>query len=100
MGSHAIVSIADIDYNVFMAVLNIRNLSDEVHLRLRVRAAKAGRSMEAEARVILSEVCGRAGESLDPTLLQELVESLYGDQKPSQVVEELIRERRLEASRE
>ena len=33
-----------------MAVLNIRNLPDEVHAKLRVRAAKAGRSMEAEAR--------------------------------------------------
>ena len=39
-----------------MAVLNIRNLPDEVHVKLRVRAAKAGRSMEAEAREILTAV--------------------------------------------
>jgi plasmid stability protein len=40
-----------------MATLNIRNLPDEVHGRLRVRAAEHGRSMEAEARSILTEAC-------------------------------------------
>ena len=39
-----------------MAILNIRNLPDEAHANLRVRAAKAGRSMEAEARTILMAV--------------------------------------------
>lgn len=37
-----------------MAVLTIRNLPDEIRTRLRVRASKNGRSMEAEARAILS----------------------------------------------
>jgi plasmid stability protein len=32
-----------------MATLNIRRLPEDVHAKLRVRAAKAGRSMEAEA---------------------------------------------------
>ena len=45
-----------------MAVLNIRKLPDEIHRRLRLRAAKAGRSMEAEARAILTEVCMAEGE--------------------------------------
>jgi plasmid stability protein len=40
-----------------VAVLNIRNLPAEVHARLRVRAARGGRSMEAEARAILAAVC-------------------------------------------
>ena len=40
-----------------MAILNIRRLSDDVHARLRVRAARAGRSMEAEAREILARAC-------------------------------------------
>ena len=40
-----------------MPVLNIRNLPAEVHARLGVRAARAGRSMEAEARAILTAVC-------------------------------------------
>ena len=38
-----------------MAALNIRNLPDETHRALRVRAAHNGRSMEAEARVILEQ---------------------------------------------
>ena len=36
-----------------MATLSIRNLSDEDHQALRVRAAHHGESMEAEARAIL-----------------------------------------------
>ena len=36
-----------------MAMLTVRNLSDEVHRALRVRAAMHGRSTEAEVRVIL-----------------------------------------------
>ena len=43
-----------------MAILNIRRLSDDVHARLRVRAALAGRSMEAEAREILARACAGA----------------------------------------
>ena len=38
-----------------MATLTIRNLPDEVRDRLRVRAAQNGRSMEAEARDVLSK---------------------------------------------
>ena len=36
-----------------MAMLTVRNLPDEVHRALRVRATQHGRSMEAEAREIL-----------------------------------------------
>jgi plasmid stability protein len=38
-----------------MAVVTVRNLPDEVHRALRVRAAKNGRSTEAEIRTILEE---------------------------------------------
>lgn len=38
-----------------MAVLTVRNVPDEVHRALRVRAAEHGRSAEAEVRAILSE---------------------------------------------
>jgi plasmid stability protein len=38
-----------------MATLTIRNLPDDVRDRLRARAAQAGRSMEAEARAILTD---------------------------------------------
>ncbi|MCL1961727.1 MAG: antitoxin [Desulfovibrionaceae bacterium] len=37
-----------------MAVLTVRNLPDEVHRALRVRARQHGRSTEAEVRDILS----------------------------------------------
>jgi plasmid stability protein len=36
-----------------MAVLTVRNVPDEVHRALRVRAASRGRSTEAEVRAIL-----------------------------------------------
>jgi plasmid stability protein len=37
-----------------MAILTVRNLPDEVHRALRMRAAQHGRSMEAEVREILT----------------------------------------------
>lgn len=40
---------------VTLAALSIRNLDDDIHQRLRIRAAEHGRSMEAEARAILAE---------------------------------------------
>ena len=43
-----------------MAILNIRQLPDPVHASLRVRAARNGRSMEAEARDILARACAGA----------------------------------------
>jgi plasmid stability protein len=45
-----------------MATLTIRGLDDEVHRRLRVRAAENGRSMEAEVRAVL-EAAVAAGSS-------------------------------------
>jgi plasmid stability protein len=38
-----------------MAVVTVRNLPEETHRALRVRAAKNGRSTEAEIRAILEE---------------------------------------------
>jgi antitoxin FitA len=38
-----------------MAALSIRGLDDDVREQLRLRAARNGRSMEAEARAILTE---------------------------------------------
>lgn len=48
------------------ATITIRNLDGGVKERLRVRAAKNGRSMEAEARSILSDTLGNeAAESMN-----------------------------------
>lgn len=38
-----------------MSVMTVRNLPDEVHRALRVRAARHGRSTEAEVRALLEE---------------------------------------------
>lgn len=45
-----------------MAVITVRNLDDKVKQRLRVRAARNGHSMEAEARAILVEAVGAEDE--------------------------------------
>ena len=44
-----------------MAMLTVRNLSDEVHRALRVRAAGHGQSMEAEVRAILEAAISPQG---------------------------------------
>jgi antitoxin FitA len=41
-----------------MASLTIRGLDDQTHARLRVEAARHGRSMEAEVRAILQDRFG------------------------------------------
>jgi plasmid stability protein len=46
-----------------MAALSIRDLDDDVKERLRVRAARNGRSMEAEIRVILADAVREPSES-------------------------------------
>lgn len=82
-----------------MAVLNIRRLPAEVHRRLRLRAARHGRSMEAEARAIL-EAALAEDEHLRPEDLQAWVAELYGGSPPRHAVGELLAERREEAARE
>ncbi|XYD06886.1 Arc family DNA-binding protein [Methylobacterium sp. NMS12] len=52
-------------FHASRATITIRNLDGRVKERLRVRAAKNGRSMEAEARSILSDTLGNeAAESV------------------------------------
>ncbi len=84
-----------------MAVLNIRNLPEEVHQRLRVRAARNGRSMEAEARTILAETImteDRAADAIQR--VRHVMDTLYGDRKPEQVVDGFLADRRREAKEE
>jgi plasmid stability protein len=61
-----------------MAAINIRNLSDETHRALRVRAASKGRSMEAEARVILDEAVRPVNRQQLGSALVELFRPLGG----------------------
>lgn len=54
-----------------MAAISIRNLDDEVKHRLRIRAARHGRSMESEIRAILAEAVSEptTSDGLFTTLL-------------------------------
>ena len=83
-----------------MAILNIRNLPDDVHAALRIKAAQAGLSMEAEARRILTNACSENKQPASAKKLQTLVQTLYGKQKPVNVTDDLIRQRRAEAKAE
>jgi plasmid stability protein len=83
-----------------MANLNIRNVPESVRTGLRLRAARKGRSMEAEARTILAEaVSGETGKPFDPESLQDFISGLFKGKSP-RLTDELIRERRREAQRE
>lgn len=82
-----------------MARLTVRDLPDDVHSRLRVRAAHAGHSMEEEARRILADAVAPEHE-VSGEDLQEWVDRLYGENRPAGVVDALIEERRREAERE
>lgn len=52
-----------------MAAISVRDLDEDVAARLKVRAARHGRSMEAEVRAILFEALA-AGEDELPNLAQ------------------------------
>jgi len=55
-----------------MAMLTVRNLSDEVHRALRVRAALHGQSMEAEVREILEAAVAPEGRVKLGSLLADI----------------------------
>ena len=55
-----------------MAMLTVRNLSDEVHRALRVRAARHRRSMEAEVREILEGAVAPEGRVKVGSLLADI----------------------------
>jgi plasmid stability protein len=63
-----------------MAALTIRNVDAAINERLRVRAARNGRSMEAELRQILSE-----------TLAPESSREVAGDTGIEDVLRRLVR---------
>lgn len=55
-----------------MAMLTVRNISDEVHRALRVRAAQHGQSMEAEVRGILESAVNPEGRVKLGSLLADI----------------------------
>jgi plasmid stability protein len=83
-----------------MATLTIRNLPEDVRDRLRIRAAHAGRSMEAEARAILAGALAETAPRASADELQALVAQLYGGEPLAGGVDGLIRDRRREVIQE
>lgn len=55
-----------------MAMLTVRNITDEVHRALRARAAERGHSMEAEVREILEAAVSPQRQTKLGTLLASL----------------------------
>jgi plasmid stability protein len=55
-----------------MAMLTVRNVTDEVHRALRVRAAQRGHSMEAEVRDILESAVSPQGRVKLGSLLADM----------------------------
>ena len=53
-------------------MLTVRNISDEVHRTLRLRAAQHGHSMEAEVREILESVVSPQGRVKLGSLLADM----------------------------
>lgn len=91
-----------------MATLTIRNLPDEVRDRLRVRAAERGRSMEAEAREVLTAAVAGVNPPDQVRRRQDWAKRVKRIQKAMEpyrskdksVVDEFLAERREEAWRE
>lgn len=61
-----------------MASITIRNVPDEVHRALRIRAAQHGRSTEAEIRAILEQAAKPAGRMKLGSLLCSIAREAGG----------------------
>jgi len=74
-------------------VITVRQIDGKLHQALRQRAAKAGRSVEAEIRTILTETClPQSGENWIDGLRDRATERTRG--KPQTDSADLIREAR------
>jgi plasmid stability protein len=89
-----------------MATLTIRNLPDETHKALRIRAAVNGRSVEEEVRRILAEHAPERFEYRNPKTPEEIAEAvrkaqeLFAPMRETYSVDQFIAEKREEAARE
>jgi plasmid stability protein len=88
-----------------MANLSIRNLDDDVHAALRLEAAKAGVSVEEQARRALRASVQPAPKIVSPeerakiiSDMQARLRAAVGDDRS--IVDEFIAEKREEARRE
>ena len=79
--------------DAIMAAVTIRNLSDEAHRALKVRAAQHNRSTEAEMRAILEAAVRPEGRLLLGTALSEIGQK-YGITKADVEALEQVRDTR------
>lgn len=79
-------------YSDSMAVMTIRNLDEGVRDKLRVRAALHGRSMEAEARAILTAAVASPIERNLLEVLGDMREILGGEELPLPLRESGVRD--------
>lgn len=77
-----------------MAVLTVRNLPDEVHRALRMRAAEHGRSMEAEVRSILESTVKPARQTGFGSMMVDLVQRAGVTDEDSAALEAEVTARR------
>ncbi|WP_216851428.1 Arc family DNA-binding protein [Herbiconiux sp. VKM Ac-2851] len=80
-----------------MATITVRDLEDGTRERLRVRAARNGRSMEAEARQILTAAV--ASEPADTAGVGSRIRSLFADVGYADDLADLLPERSAPADR-
>ncbi len=92
---------ASIAYNDSMATITVRGLPEEIHAALRVRAARNGRSMEAEAREILATTVMQEPQPMSVAELRGWAAEYYRGLPPAPLAsDELIAERRREFQQE
>ena len=85
-----------------MATLTVRNLPDEVRDKLRLRAARSGRSTEAEVRSLLIEAV-REKPKVSPEEYRARIARIQAEMRQfvrpgRSLVDEVIAERRWEAA--
>jgi plasmid stability protein len=89
-----------------MATLTVRNLSEDVHRGLRVRAAQNGRSMEEEVRRILAQYAQPVMEYRNPKTPEEIdaavkrAQEFFAPMAKTYSVDQYLEEKRAEARRE
>jgi plasmid stability protein len=68
------LSLIAVREDAVMAVITVRNIPESVHRALKLRAAKNGRSTEAEVRHILEQAIARKGRDGFATRLRAFAE--------------------------
>jgi plasmid stability protein len=89
-----------------MATLTIRNVPEDVHKGLRLRAAENGRSVEEEIRRILAEQVVSDSDYRNPKTPEEVdaavkrLQALFMPARQTYSVDRFIADKRIEAKRE